>query len=217
VTETQKARPASAATVYTVLRSRFSDAHYAAGDKLTEQAIAAELNVSRTPVREAIGRLLADGLVTPAARGVVVAALDAKESRDLFAVRGALEGLAAATAAERQRAGLLAPVVLVQLRDASDAVRAAAAEGRRRDAARANSHLHMEIARAADNQLLLESLTRVWDRIAVATVTHLDDDAWLARISEQHDEVIDAIQAGDPDAARTAMTHHIADAADTHR
>ncbi|WP_161605487.1 GntR family transcriptional regulator [Pimelobacter simplex] len=215
--ETQKTRPASAATVYAVLRSRFSGAHYAAGDKLAEQAIAAELNVSRTPVREAIGRLLADGLVTPAARGVVVAALDAKECQDLFAVRGSLEGLAAATAAERQAAGLLAPVVLANLREASEAVRAAATKGERREAARANSHLHMEIARAADNQLLLEALTRVWDRIAVATVTHLDDDAWLAQISAQHDEVIDAIAAGDPDTARTAMAQHIADAASTHR
>jgi DNA-binding GntR family transcriptional regulator len=200
-----------------VLRSRFSEAIYAAGDKLTEQAIAAELSVSRTPVREAIGRLLADGLVTPAARGVVVAALDAKECQDLFAVRGSLEGLAAATAAERQSAGMLAPAVLVQLRAASDAVRSAAGQGERREAARANAHLHMEIARAADNQLLLDALTRVWDRIAVATVSHLDDDEWLAQISEQHDEVIDAIAAGDADAARAAMTRHIADAAAIHR
>lgn len=200
-----------------MLRSRFSEAIYAAGDRLTEQAIAAELNVSRTPVREAIGRLLADGLVTPAARGVVVAALDAKECQDLFAVRGSLEGLAAATAAERQAAGMLAPAVLLQLRAASDAVRSAAGQGRRREAARANAHLHMEIARAADNQLLLDALTRVWDRIAVATVSHLDDDAWLAQISAQHDEVIDAIDAGDADAARAAMARHIADAAAIHR
>lgn len=200
-----------------MLRGRFSDAHYASGDKLTEQAIAAELNVSRTPVREAIGRLLADGLVTPAARGVVVAALDEKESRDLFAVRGALEGLAAATAAERQAAGHLAPAVLVGLRAASDGVRAAASGRDRREAARTNARLHLEIARAADNDLLLDALTRLWDRIAVATVSHLDDDSWLAQISDQHDEVIDAIAAGDVERARTAMTRHIAAAADAPR
>src|SRR5699024_1721591 len=84
----------SARSVYEVLWSRFLDGTYSAGDRLPEAAIADELGVSRTPVREALGSMLAEGLVTPAARGVVVSGLDHEAMRRLFEFRGNLEGFA---------------------------------------------------------------------------------------------------------------------------
>ena len=54
----------SARSVYEVLWSRFLDGTYKSGDRLPEAAIAEELGVSRTPVREALGSMLAEGLVT---------------------------------------------------------------------------------------------------------------------------------------------------------
>ena len=65
----------SAEAVYLALRGRFADGGLAPGERLTEASLAQELGVSRTPVREALGRLLADGLVVPTARGVAVAAM----------------------------------------------------------------------------------------------------------------------------------------------
>jgi DNA-binding GntR family transcriptional regulator len=209
-------RNASADSVYAALRERFTSAQYAAGDRLTEQSLAQELGVSRTPVREAIGRLLADGLVRYGVRGVVVAELDDGEREELFALRAVLEAFAAETAARRQASGHLAPIALARMGEAGAAVGDAVADGDRREAARANMRLHMEIARAADNRFLLDTLTRIWDRIAVATIANLDDDAWLREVPHQHQAVIDAISAGDAEAARSAMDQHIRDAAVRH-
>lgn len=77
----------SARSTYDVLWARFLDGTYTAGDRLPEAAIAEELGVSRTPVREALSRMLAEGLLTPAARGVVVAGLDHDAKRRLFDLR----------------------------------------------------------------------------------------------------------------------------------
>jgi DNA-binding GntR family transcriptional regulator len=204
---------ASAQTVYAALRDRLARADYAAGDRLTEQTLAEELGVSRTPVREALGRLLADGLVTRSSRGVVVAALDDKEHDALFALRAVLEAFAAELAARRQAAGYLAPVVLDDMDAAAEEVSQASRRGDGRAAARANIKLHRQIAAAADNGFLLDTLSRVWDRIAVATVSNLTDQGWLAAIPAQHHAVAAAIRSGDPSAAHAAMTHHIACAA----
>lgn len=206
---TQRSSPVNTHAVYATLRERLANADYAAGDRLTEQAIAAELGVSRTPVREAIGRLMADGLVIRAARGVAVAALNDTEHEELFALRAVLESFAAEQAAERQSAGYLAPVVLNSIDSAAEEVSVAAASGDARAAARANIRLHREIAVAAGNQFLLDALSRVWDRIAVATVTNLSDAEWLKAIPKQHSAVITAIRKGDAPAAREAMNHHI--------
>lgn len=213
VVPTRRATPANGQAVYATLRERLGNADYASGDRLTEQAIAEELGVSRTPVREALGRLLADGLVVRATRGVAVAALDDTEHDDLFALRAALESFAAGQAAERQSAGYLAPVVLNRMDTAADEVSAAAASGDGRAAAKANIRLHREIAAAAGNQFLLDALTRVWDRIAVATVSNLDDEEWLKAVPAQHSAVTDAIRRGDAPVARDAMNHHICAAA----
>jgi len=210
---TPKTSPAGAHTVYAELRARLAHAEYAAGDRLREQAIAAELGVSRTPIREALSRLLADGLVTRTTRGVSVAGLDDKEHDDLFALRAVLEAFAAERAAERQAAGYLAPVVLDRIDAAAAEVSEAAARRDGRGAARANVRLHKEIVAAADNELLLDALARVWDRIAVATVTNLADKEWLTAIPAQYDAVTTAIRAGDADLAREAMNHHIRSAA----
>lgn len=209
VARTKQATPVSAHAVYLVLRERLSDAEYASGDRLTEQALAEELGVSRTPVREALGRLLTDGLVVRASRGVAVATLDDEEHDDLFALRAVLESFAAERAAQRQAAGYLAPIVLDQMQKAAAEVSAAAARGDGREAARANIRFHREIVAAAGNEFLLDALARVWDRIAVATISHLADEEWLKAIPAQHNAVTDAIRRGDALAAREAMAHHI--------
>lgn len=199
----------SASTVYSELRARFASGEYAPGQRLTEVALAADLGVSRTPVREALGRLLAEGLVAPSSRGVAVAPLSAAEATDIFVLRAELEGLAARLAAEKQAAGGLAPAVLDHLDAATDAVEQAVAAGDARESARANLVLHRAIGAAAGNQFLEEALRRVWDRIAVSTVANLSDPHWPGLISEQHRMIVSAIRAGDPVTAQQAAAAHI--------
>jgi DNA-binding GntR family transcriptional regulator len=199
----------SAQSVYAALRARLAEGKHAPGDRLTEVELASELGVSRTPVREALRRLQADGLVSRAGRGVVVSGLTEKERVDLFRVRAVLEALAASSAAERQRDGALAPNVLRRLYESASAIETAVAGGDPRVVAQRNFEFHRQIVEAADNAALEEFLDRVWDRIAVATVSNLSDPAWSRQISAQHDAVIAAIEAGNPDAAGIAMCAHI--------
>ncbi|RBQ21492.1 GntR family transcriptional regulator [Spongiactinospora rosea] len=202
-------RPGSAQAVYAELRRRFAAGEYAPGQRLTEAVLAAELSVSRTPVRQALGRLLTDGLVVPAARGVAVAALTGAEAGHLFVLRGRLEALAAELAATRQKEGRLAPAEIDALDEAVDRVEAAVRAHDARASAQANLALHRAIGAAAGNPFLEDALHRVWDRIAVTTVANLDDPHWADAITEQHRAIIAGIRAGDPQAAGEAALAHI--------
>jgi len=203
--------PASsgAQAVYVTLRRRFADGDLAPAERLTETALAQELGVSRTPVREALGRLLADGLVVPAARGVAVATLGSDEIENIYELRAVLEGQAAAQAARRQNAGLIAPVEIRGIESAANEVEQAIIEGIPKRSARANLAFHRAFGRASGNPFLEDALHRVWDRIAVATVSNLSDDAWAKTVIEQHRHICRAIVDGDEDAARRAGEAHI--------
>jgi DNA-binding GntR family transcriptional regulator len=205
----------SAHAVYEALRRRFSDGEYAPGQRLTEMALAAELGVSRTPVREAIGRLLAEGLVVPAARGVAVAALTPSEAEHLYVLRADLEALAAELAATRQAQGQLAPAEVDALDRAVDQVEAAVETKDARASAKANLTLHRAIGAAAGNPFLENALHRVWDRVAATTVANLDDPHWAGAITGQHRAIVAGIRAGDPSTARRAAQTHIEAAART--
>ncbi len=206
-----------AQAVYLDLRKRFADGGFAPAERLTETALAQELGVSRTPVREALGRLLADGLVVPSARGVAVAALSGEEITHIYRLRAALEGLAAAEAAQRQADGLIAPAELRGIREAADEVERAIEGGDAKTAAQANLAFHRGIGRAAANPFLSDALHRVWDRIAVATVSNLSDRDWATAVVAEHETIYRAIVDGDVDAARQAAEQHISAAALVYR
>jgi DNA-binding GntR family transcriptional regulator len=88
--------------VYTELRRRILEHRLRPGQRLYEPELAAELAVSRTPLREALRLLLAEDLLDQLPTGgMVVRAMSADEIRELYGVRAALEGLMAATAAQR--------------------------------------------------------------------------------------------------------------------
>ncbi|WP_169748050.1 GntR family transcriptional regulator [Pseudonocardia acaciae] len=195
--------------VYLALRRRFADGDLAPAERLTETALAASLGVSRTPVREALGRLQADGLVAPAARGVVVATLSREEIEQIYELRAGLEGQAAASAARRQAAGLVAPVEIRAIGEAADEVERAIAASDPKGSARANLSFHRAIGRVAGNPFLEDALHRVWDRIAVSTVSNLSDTDWAKTVIAQHGEIYRAILDGDEPAARLAAEEHI--------
>jgi DNA-binding GntR family transcriptional regulator len=203
--------------VYLALRRRFADGDLAPAERLTETALAEELGVSRTPVREALGRLQADGLVTPAARGVVVATLGRDEIEQIYELRAGLEGQAAARAARRQAAGLIAPIEIRGIQDAADEVEQAVAEGDPKRSARSNLAFHRAIGRVAGNTFLEDALHRVWDRIAISTVSNLSDRDWASTVIAQHQEICLAVVAGDEAAARRAAERHIQAAAEIYR
>jgi DNA-binding GntR family transcriptional regulator len=197
------------------LRELILDGRYPPGARLTEVEAAAALSMSRTPVREALQALAADGLVRPTGRGVVVVALAEDDLREAYQVRAALEALTAELAARRQQAGQLAPADLAALRADADAAAETTAAGRLAEAVRHNRRFHRRIAELAGNRIALSTLDRLWDRIQVSTMDSLGPPARAAHVAEQHQRVLKAIIAGRPDDAGAAARRHVLDTAET--
>lgn len=202
----------SARSTYDILWARFLDGTYTAGDRLPEAAIAEELGVSRTPVREALSRMLAEGLLTPAARGVVVAGLDHDAKRRLFDLRCNLEGFAAELTAARSRDGLIAPAWFARLNEAATGFSKAIESGDVRESTRINRQFHDLIVEASGNEFLADAHRRAIARLAVSTALNLEKNAWAHKAAEQHEEIAQAIADGDVKAARSLSEAHIRDA-----
>jgi DNA-binding GntR family transcriptional regulator len=190
------------------LRELILDGTYPPGARLTELDAAAALAMSRTPVREALRALVADGLVRATGRGVVVVALAPEDLRDAYQVRAALEALTAELAAVRQREGRIAPADLAALRGEATVAAGATRAGQVADAVASNRRFHRQVAALAGNALALAALDRLWDQIQVSTVHSLAPPARSDHVNAQHDELLKAIVDGRAeDAARLARQH----------
>ncbi|MBB5783673.1 GntR family transcriptional regulator [Nonomuraea jabiensis] len=190
------------------LRELILDGTYPPGARLTEMEVAAALDMSRTPVREALRALTADGLVQPSGRGVVVVALAQGDLDEAYQVRAALEALTAELAATRQREGRIAPADLAALREIAIDTATATTEGRLAEAVRLNRRFHRVIAELAGNSMALHALERIWDQIQVSTLRSLAPPSRHAYVSGQHEELVAAIVLGRPEeAARVARAH----------
>ncbi|GCD96825.1 GntR family transcriptional regulator [Embleya hyalina] len=194
---------------YRKLRALMLSGRFAQGDRLAELELSEELRVSRTPVREALRRLQADGLVRPSGRGVVLASLPAAHVGHSYRLRASLESLAARLSAERQAAGHIAPSEIVALRGTASAMEEATRALDLPEMTRSNLELHRAIATLSGNPLLEEALGRLWDRIAVSSLSNLHDAQWAREALVQHGQLLDAIAAGTPDAADEIAGRHV--------
>jgi DNA-binding GntR family transcriptional regulator len=195
-------------TVYRQLREQIVSGVYRAGERLHEVSLSTTLAVSRTPVREALRRLESDGLVQGSGRGVAVTALSTPELQHAHAVRGALEALTAELAAERQRAGRLAPAVLADLGSQAEHLEEITAAGDLEQAADLNRRFHLGIAGLAGNPIAVEILDRLWNQITVSTRASLAPSERPDAVAAEHRELLAAIACGDrARAGRIAGSH----------
>ena len=186
-----------AETVYRQLRERIISGVYRPGDRLPEVSLSTELAVSRTPVREALRRLESDGLVRGSGRGVTVAGLSTPELQHAYAVRGALETLTAELAADRQRAGRLAPAALADLEAQAGRLEEITTAGDLEQAAALNRRFHRGIAELAGNPIAVEILDRLWNQITVSTRASLAPSERPNAVSAEHRALLAAIAGGD--------------------
>src|SRR5690606_30883895 len=162
---------------------------------LREDEIARALDVSRTPVREALRRLADEGLAQRQAnRGTVVAPMTMEQILAVYAVRESLEGLAARTVAEQRPAGLVEQLREIQARtiEQSSDHRAVAA---------LNIEFHAAIRDAAGNPYLSRFLTQVEHAVRRFGDTTFAMAGRTGHALDEHEAIIDAIQQGDADLA----------------
>jgi DNA-binding GntR family transcriptional regulator len=194
---------------YAALRERIMSGALPHGSPVSQEALAAEINVSTTPLREAMRRLASEGLVIlDAHRDARVAPLTAEEARSLFEVRQQLDPLAVRLAAERRSEAdstrIKAAAKSLEPLDAGSGV----------DALDAHRAFHAALYRASHNDLLIGLLDGLWDKAdryrRAALETREDSAADRARVQEEHKAMMEAVLDGDPDTAEEAMRRHVA-------
>lgn len=171
------------------------------GDRLRETDVAARLDLSRTPVREALRRLEADGIVQHRPRlGAVIRRLSHGELVELYEMRGVLERTAAEMAAKHAGAAEIAA-----LRD----LNAAMASGPPAQAAALNQDFHRGIYLATRNRFLLDAARGLNNALMLMGPTTLVDPARIKVVGAQHGAILEAIAAGDAQAAGDAAEAHL--------
>ena len=176
---------------------------YKAGDRLIPEEIAAEINTSRMPVREAFRRLASEGLllIRPN-RGALVRGLKLDETEEVFCMRGALEGLAA-----RMALPTITPEQVSELTRLIDAMERVEKDVQQWVTAHRNFHEYLcqlcgrrrLIAQIASLHTVTEPHMRIWLELADKRMTSRDD----------HMTIISAIKAGDPLLLEAAVREHI--------
>ena len=171
------------------------------GDRLREVDVAERLELSRTPVREALRRLEADGIVEHRPRlGAVIRQLSHGELVELYEMRTVLERTAAEMAAKHAAAA-----EIDALRDLNDAIAKAAPE----DAAALNQDFHRGIYLSTRNRFLLDAARALNNALMLLGPTTIADADRVAIVTGQHADILDAIAAGDAARAGDAAADHL--------
>jgi DNA-binding GntR family transcriptional regulator len=188
---------------YLTLKREILDGDLAARTVLAEVEQSTRLGVSRTPLREALSRLAAEGLVsTHSGRGVVVTEISTDNVTELFELRAPLESQAASLAARRRD-----PVVFTELqREFADIDALLADKHRYYDLV---ARLDQAIDEAVGNPFLVSALQGV--RMHIARIRRLsqDDPERLRDAAREHLMIIDAIVDGDESLAAHATQLHL--------
>ncbi|MGP2439746.1 GntR family transcriptional regulator [Streptomyces sp. JW3] len=198
-------QPPAADRVYAHVKQGVLDRRYEGGTLLTEGELAEAVGVSRTPVREALLRLEVEGLIRLyPKKGALVLPVSAQEIADVVETRLLVEEHAA------RKAVPASPSLLDRLAELLDEHRERAAAGDYAAAAVADRCFHAEIVRSGGNEILSRLYDQLRDRqlrMGVA-VMHSHPDR-IAKTIVEHQEILDALRAGDTEAAVGVVGRHV--------
>ena len=177
---------------------------YGPGDKLGENTLAKEMNVSQSTVREALRSLIAMGFLEGKPfKGITVRSLSKTDLWEVYLVRAALESLAAELAAPR-----ITDEELEELDRLVEEMVAAGSRGDVKQRARINIDFHEAMIRASGNRLLAHLYSSMqfasWSMMS-ANVSGMDG----VEIASRHRLLVDALRSRDPKKAREAVREHI--------
>jgi DNA-binding GntR family transcriptional regulator len=198
----------AAERAYQTIRARIMDGSVPPGAALREEALAAEIGVSRTPVRDALRRLLADGLVESARnRGTFVAEITTDDLLEVYQLRAMLEGFAARRAASRITPGELA--ALRGLADQMEAIEGPPEQVVARFHA-LNAEFHATLVRAARSRRV-EGMLGWAFQVPLVLLKQYRMQEWIniKRSNQQHREIIEALSTRNAEWAGFAVSAHL--------
>jgi DNA-binding GntR family transcriptional regulator len=193
---------ATTSRAYELLRGDVLAGEFTPGALLLETTLAERYGISRTPVREALGRLEQDGLLERATRGYRVCSGTEQDVLDLYEARIALEAEAAAGAAARRTDLDLARLLHLH-----------AVTGEQTDPVeirKLNSDWHLAVWQASHNRTIVALLTRLTAQLRIYDRGPHETAEDLGKTRLEHTQVLAGIAARDPDVARTHLARHLA-------
>lgn len=175
------------------------------GSVLAESELAAELKISRTPVRQALGLLLQEGLVEVGARRqLIVRGFSDEHRREILLLREALEGTAvrhAADVIDMDDVDLLRLILIRQRR--------AANEGREEDFIDLDEQFHLKIAEEAQLPILYGFLSQLRGFVRLMRVGVDREPGYMTEVVAEHEALVDALERHDGEAAAAALSLHL--------
>ena len=192
-------------TAYEEIKHRITICEYRPGDYLNEAEISATLGIGRTPVHQALDRLMIEGLVQVMPRkGIIVKPVSLDEALQTIEVRLLNESYCVRLAADRASAAEMDELTLILERAQQEL---ATRDGER--LMRLDREFHGVLARSARNPVLTELLGRLHDRSLRFWILSLNTPGHHLSVQQQHLAILAAIRDRDPDGAEQAMRAHI--------
>ena len=180
------------------------------GARLTQEDLAQQFGVSRQPVLQAMMLLRREGFLIDAGRkGVCVAPLDVQQARNLYVVRGALDGAAARLAACRYT-----PELTHRGRLLLDVGRRAAASGSVPSAIEADIDFHLFVYEASGNPLIGETAQPHWQHLRRVMAAALSEEDLRISVWDEHEGILRALEAGQAAEAEALCRGHAEQMAD---
>ena len=200
---------------YQHIRQKILQGELKPGDPVSARSIAKEVGMSFIPVREALARLAADGLVQhTSGLGCFVASPDRQDLTDMYQFRELLEGFAAEQAAKQK-----SPELLGEMKQANQVMRAVADELQASDEwsapqverwMNADRDFHRALIRAGGNRVVVEAEERLMTRGPMLAWTwRRRTTSASAQTLAEHDAIMAALERGDGVAARATVVEHI--------
>ena len=180
---------------------------YPRGEILTEMKLCADMGVSRTPIREAIRRLEQEHLIEYSPKGVVVIGVTEKDLQDIYDIRMALEGLAAAKAAE-----CISEEMLAEMREIVELQEFYVSKKDAEHIRATDSRFHSLLYRATGSTAYDETLALLHRKTQKFRKASVENSSRAEASVKEHRAVYEAVAAHDTKAAMTAMEAHVANA-----
>lgn len=195
----------SAQQAYQYVIRGLEDGSLQPGTRIRETELAKSVGISRTPVREALNRLVNEGLVTnDPHRGMIITELDQALVGELYEMRGVLESTAASLAAKHAtdvEISLLRALMEAD-REMTDAV----------EIANNNRMFHQVLYQCGHNRFLLKTLQALQNSMLLLGNSTLAERGRPDEARHEHEAIVNALEARDPEAAAEAARKHIKEA-----
>jgi DNA-binding GntR family transcriptional regulator len=217
--KSKKGSPRSARErAYLCIQQKIADRKLSAGNAISEVALAAELDLSRTPVHEAIRQLLGEGLLEEDSNGsIVVVRLSRQDFMELYELRAVLESHAVSKIAKRrldgkdlERLQALAAEIKALRNQLSKSGKKALTDAQMKQFEMADISFHTFLMSIAENSAALKYFSKVRYLIRVFAARHAGHDTEaLARVHKEHLDMIHAMAEGDVKKSVQAVSQHV--------